>query len=349
MKRRSFIRLIGFGAVAVALGSFGAFHIGENSALKKVDFHAHAIIQAYVDGLKKLKIDAAEMEGLQLPKWTVDSHLKFMDDAGIDFTILSTPAPHIYNGDVNEKISCEVARKINNELYEICRTHPERFGFVATLPMPSVDGSIEEIRYSMSTLGAVGVKVASNSDGVYLGDEILDPIFKELNSQRSLVLIHPSSAKNLPREGVVTGKVMEFYEYPADSTRAVLNMIANGTLEKFPDIKFIVPHCGDFLPYMKQRAESMFKTFASMNMSNSIDVASSLKKFYFDLAGDPTPEQMDILLKITDVDHLVYGSDFPYTSAQILLDKKKALDEVLDDRDLTQKIYCDNAKIFLNL
>ena len=348
MRRRSFIRLIGAGVIAVALGGFRAFSVGENRSMQRVDFHAHAILSSYVDGLNRLGIDAREIEGFPLPKWTVDAHLKFMDEAGIDFTVLSMPTPHIYNGDAQERIACQVAREINMELAEVCRVHPDRFGFVAVLPMPSVDGSINEINYSMSKLGALGVKVASNSDGVYLGDEMLDPIFKELNSLQALVIIHPSPAQKLPRSDVVTGKVMALYEYPADTTRAVLNMIANGTLEKFPDIKFVVPHCGSFLPYMKQRANAMFKMLAGMDMMNAVDVEAGLKKFYFDLAGDPMPEEMDILLKITDEDHLVYGSDFPYVPAPILLNKKKSLDDELDKRDLTKKIYRDNAEILLS-
>ena len=347
MRRRSFIRLIGLGAVTVALGGLRAFSVGETYTYGKVDFHAHAILQSYIDGLKRLGIDAQAIEGFPLPNWTVEAHLKFMEDAGIDFTVLSMPNPHIYNGDVNEKIACDVARRINMELSEICHAHPDKFGFVAVLPMPSVDGSLNEINYSMSKLGALGVKVASNSDGVYLGDEILDPVFQELNSRQALVIMHPSPAQKLPRSDVVTGKVMALYEYPADTTRAVLNMIANGTLEKFPNLKFVVPHCGSFLPYMKQRANAMLKMLAGMNMMNAVDVAEGLKKFYFDLAGDPMPEQMEMLLKITDTDHLVYGSDYPYIPAQILLDKKKSLDDELEKRDLTKKIYCDNAEILL--
>ena len=348
MRRRSFIRLIGIGAAAIALGSWRAFSVGETYTRGKIDFHAHAILPSYVDGLQKLGIDAQEIEGFPLPKWTVDAHLKFMDDAGIDFAVLSMPTPHIYNGDAKERTACQVAREINTELAEVCHAHPDRFGFVAVLPMPSVDGSLNEINYSMSKLGALGVKVASNSDGVYLGDEILNPIFQELNSRQALVIMHPSPAQKLPRSDVVTGNVMALYEYPADTTRAVLNMIANGTLEKFSNIKFVVPHCGSFLPYMKQRANAMFKMLASMNMMNAVDVEAGLKKFYFDLAGDPMPEEMDILLKVTDEAHLVYGSDFPYVPAQILLEKKKSLDDELDKRDLTMKIYCDNAEKLLS-
>ncbi len=322
--------------------------MGETYTRGRIDFHAHPILPSYVNGLERLGIDAQEIEGFPLPKWSIDAHLKFMDDAGIDFAVLSMPTPHIYNGDAKERIACQVAREINTELAEICRKYPDKFGFVAVLPMPSVDGSINEINYTMSKLGALGVKVASNSDGVYLGDEILNPIFQELNNRKALVIMHPSPAQKLPRNDVVTGKVMALYEYPADTTRAVLNMIANGTLEKFPEIKFVVPHCGSFLPYMKQRANAMFKMLAGMDMMNAVDVEAGLKKFYYDLAGDPMPEEMDILLKITDEDHLVYGSDFPYVPAQILLGKKKTLDDELDKRNLIKKIYSDNADKLLS-
>lgn len=339
MRRRSFLRLAGLGAATIALGTFGTFHLTDDPA-RNIDFHAHPILLSYVDGLKKLDIDVHSEEGLLLPKWTVDAHLKFMNEAKIDFTVLSMPSPHIYNSAIGEKTACDVARKINNELYEICRIYPDRFGFVAVLPMPSVEGSVEEIRYSMSTLGALGVKVASNSDGVYLGDERLDPIFKELDARRALVIMHPSPAPALPRIDVVTGNVMELFEYPADTTRAVLNLLANKTLERYSEIKFVVPHCGSFLPYMKQRAEAML---------SPIDVEAGLKKMYFDLAGDPMPEQLDMLLKIADENHIVYGSDYPYLSAQILLDKKKALDTGLGDRDLYKKIYSENAEKLLSI
>ncbi|MBQ7198994.1 MAG: amidohydrolase, partial [Selenomonadaceae bacterium] len=296
---------------------------------------------------KRLGIDAQTEEGFPLPKWSVDEHLKFMDDADVDFTVLSMATPHIYNGADKEKISCEVAREINLEFASICRHYPDKFGFVATLPMPSVEGSIAEIKFAMEQLGALGVKVASNSDGVYLGDERLDPIFAELNSRKALVILHPSPAKKLPREGVVTGKVMAMYEYPADTTRAVLNLLSNGTLKKFPSLKFVVPHCGSFLPYMKQRAGAMFQMLSAMKIMDAVDVAAGLKNLYFDLAGDPMPEQMEMLLKISDVDHLIYGSDYPYVPAQVWLKKKSALDAELVNRRWTEKIYIENAKKIL--
>lgn len=339
LSRREFLKIGGMGALAMALGKF------EVAAAKgfKVDFHAHAILPSYVEGLRRLDINAAAEEGFPLPKWSVEAHLQFMNDAGIDYSVLSMPTPHIYNGDKNRQTAREVARAINEELAALCKNYPDKFGFVAVLPTPDVDGAIEEIRYAVEKLGALGVKVASNSDGVYLGDERLDDVFAEINSRRLLTILHPSPARRLPRENVVTGKVMALYEYPADTTRAVLNLLANGTLEKFPQIKFVVPHCGSFLPYMKQRAGAMFQMLAAMNLMPATDISAGLGRLYFDLAGDPMPEEMDILLKISSVDQLIYGSDYPYVLAPILLRKKSALDAELARRNWTTKIYAENA------
>jgi len=200
----------------------------------------------------------------------------------------------------------------------------------------------------MDALGAVGVKVASNSYGVYLGDHILDEVFAELNSRDALIIMHPSPARSLPRKNVITGGVMALFEYPADTTRAVLNLLANGTLTRYGNLRMVVPHCGSFLPYMKQRAKGMFQLLAAMNMMEAVDIEAGLSRLYFDLAGDPMPEEMDMLLQIAGVDRLVYGSDFPYVLPDILLKKKAALDKALRDRGHEAKIYVENAKKLLS-
>ena len=338
MNRREFLKL----GLLLTVGGLNLNAQAKNLSPKiKIDFHAHAILPAYVDALKILGIDAAEIEGFPLPKWSAEEHLQFMDAAGIDFTVLSMATPHI-----SDK---SAARAINEEFAELCRRFPERFGFVATLPLPNVEGSIEEFHYATEKLGALGVKVASNSDGVYLGDESLDEIFAALNEKSALVIIHPSPAQLLPRKNVVTGKVMALFEYPTDTTRAILNMLANGTLEKFPRLKVVVPHCGSFLPYMKQRAGAMFQMLASMNLMQPVNFDSAVKKLFFDTAGDPMPEQFDMLLKIASLDQIIFGTDYPYVPAQVILRKKKLFDEELARRSLTEKIYVENAKFLLGV
>ncbi|MDD6134335.1 MAG: amidohydrolase family protein [Selenomonadaceae bacterium] len=242
-----------------------------------------------------------------------------------------------------------MAREINEETAALCRKYPDKFGFVPALPFPSSEGSIAEISYAMDKLGALGVKVPSNAGGIYLGDARWKAIFAELNRRKALVILHPSPARELPRKGTVTGQVMALFEYPADTTRSVVNLLASGMLERYPKVRLVVPHCGSFLPYMKQRAKAMFAMLAGMQMMKPVDMEAGMQQLYYDLAGDPMPEAMDMLLKITDERHLLYGSDFPYVPAKALLGKKGALDNELANRQWLAKVYCQNSQesIFL--
>ena len=358
MNRREFLKIGSLGALTMLAGGYGrtlakdsGTDEGKENVVanlpkgRKVDFHSHAILPSYIHGMKKLGIDPAAEEGYPLPKWSLEEHIAFMAEAEIDYSILSMPTPHIYRGDAN--LSAQVAREINEEMATICRAHPDKFGFVATLPLPDEENSLRELTYAMEKLDALGVKVASNSDGVYLGDKRLDGIFAELNRRKALVILHPSPARLLPQEQVVTGKVMALFEYPTDTTRAVLNLLANGTLERYPHIRLVVPHTGSFLPYMKQRAKAMFAMLASLGMMDSVDIEKGIGQLYFDLAGDPIPNELGMLLNITDDEHIVYGSDYPYVLKPILLQKKKALDDVLITRQWADQVYVKNAAALL--
>ena len=212
-----------------------------------IDFHAHLLTDEYRKAVARLGIDPIEEEGFPLPAWTAEDHLAFMDAADIELAVLTAPPPHLHNG--NDALAREAARLVNESAAGICAEHPDRFAFAASLPLPCVDGAMEEARYAMDTLGAVGVRLATNSNGIYLGDPTLEPLMEELNHRRALAIIHPCRARLRPGN-VITGTVAAIYEYPADTTRAVLNMMANRVMTRYPDIRFVIPHVGSFLPYM---------------------------------------------------------------------------------------------------
>jgi hypothetical protein len=60
-------------------------------------------------------------------------------------------------------------------------------------------------------------------------------------------------------------------------------------------------------------------------------------RLHYDLAGFPIPRQLDTLLAITTVEHLHYGSDYPFTPDAIVshlaaqLDETGAVAEALSD------------------
>ena len=50
-----------------------------------------------------------------------------------------------------------------------------------------------------------------------------------------------------------------------------------------------------------------------LEVDTSVDVLRDIARLHYDLAGFPVPRQLDALLTITTLEHLHYGSDYPFT------------------------------------
>lgn len=338
ISRRSFIKGSLAASAAVTAGGVlwgpvdEAFAV-DTAPIKAVDVHSHFLVPEYIDALKKAKVE--NEDGFPMPKWSEEDHLSFMDQAEIELSILSLSTPHIYLNNDNQ--ACDLARTINEVAAKVKQKYPRRFGFTAVLPTPDVEGSLKEIAYAYDVLKADGIKVASNSKGVYLGDPKLDPIFEELNKRKAVVIIHPSKPQVVP-EGAYTSGPMPLFEYIGDTTRAVINLITSGTIMRYPDIKIVVPHCGSFLPCLIERISGV-----SAVLGKPVNAMESAKKLYYDLAGDPLPRAFDALLTFADPHKIMYGGDFPYTPPAAIIGKKKALMAYPAMQPYKAAIFRDNA------
>ena len=218
-------------------------------------------------------------------------------------------------------------------------------------PLPDIEASIEEARYALGTLGASGVKLASNSRGLYLGSPELDPLMKTLNERRAICTIHPHRPEPI-KEGVFSAGPVPLFEFIADTTRAVLNLIANGVIVRFPNVTWVVPHCGSFLPNIYDRFEGVVQLLAPKGLMKDIDVRESVEKLYFDLAGNPAPHLLGWLLAIANPKHVMYGSDFPFTPDFGVEHNLNKLFELLDSEDyrsMKEDILRNNAKELFGL
>ena len=191
----------------------------------QIDVHCHMIPDSY---LTAVKAHGMEMdEGFPIPEWNAKDHLRFMEEAGIKTSVLTMPAPQPYFGDGAE--SAAICRKFNEEAAALKALYPKRFLFCAALPLPDVDKAIEEAKYALEVLGADGIKLASNSYGQYLGDPELEPLMAYLNSRNAVIITHPHkpSAAN---DKLIAAVPLASYEYLAETTRAILNMVAHDVL-----------------------------------------------------------------------------------------------------------------------
>ena len=305
----------------------------------QVDIHCHMIPDSY---LEAITAHGKEMdEGFPIPAWSAEEHLEFIDEAGIHTSVLTMPSPQPYFGDGAE--SAAICRKFNEEAAALKALHPGRFLFCASLPLPDVDKAIEEAEYALEVLGADGVKLASNSYGQYLGDPELEPLMAYLNSRKAVIITHPHkpSAAN---DNLIASVPLASYEYLAETTRAILNMVAHDVLVRYPDLKVVVPHCGSFLPNALPRFKGLLPVMVKQGYMKPVDVDANISRLYFDLAGAATDDVIESLLTITEPSHILYGSDYPYVAAPALIGAKKSLEARLAAHGLSpEDILTNNA------
>ncbi|KAK8035550.1 Amidohydrolase 2 [Apiospora rasikravindrae] len=324
--------------------------------MQRIDVHCHAVAPGYRQ--YAIANGHERPDGMPaLPAWSPEQHIALMEKLNIDKSILSitSPGTHLAPSPGDDD-AARMTRRANVELSEICRSHPAHFAFFASLPLPDVEGSVAEIDHALDVLGAVGFAVLSNANGVYLGDEALGPVFAKLNARRAVVFIHPTTCNLLGDDGQVqpakplAGYPRPMMEFMFDETRAVANLLLSGTVARYPDITYIMSHCGCALPSLLDRIGG-FAAITGGAANQGEELRRLLReRFYFDLAGFPFPNQIHGLLRILGEggeEKLVYGTDYPFTPEKVavtLSDQlEKGCEELFDDEQ-RHAVYSGNAQ-----
>jgi predicted TIM-barrel fold metal-dependent hydrolase len=312
-------------------GRIDASHIDASH----IDVHAHFVPDAYRDAA--VRAGHGEPDGMpRLPPWTAEDHLAVMDRAGIATALLSISSPGVHFGD--DKGARELARTVNDEGHRLVAAHPGRFGHLASLPVPDIDGAIDEIRYCYDELDIDGVTLLTNVGGAYLGDPALEPVFDELDHRNARVFLHPTSPVCWQQTSF--GRPRPMLEFLFDTTRAVVNLVLNGTIARHPNIEIIGPHAGATLPAIADRV-AMF-ALVLQDVDDAADVLHDLAGLHYDLAGFPMPRQLDALLALTTLEHLHYGSDYPFTPEGVV----SMTAEQLDRAGITNALAANTRRLF---
>ena len=277
------------------------------------DVHCHFITPGY---LALLERHGATMDELYpIPAWSPEALGAFLDEAGIDLAVLTSVAPQPHFGDAAE--SAAACRELNDEAARLAAADPARLKWCATLPLPSVPEAVAEAVRALDELGAAGVKLPTNARGLYLGDEALDPLMAALDARGAVAILHPHRPEPFDAK-LAEGLPLAMYEYPAETTRALAQLFARNVPARYPNVKFVVPHAGAFLPLALPRMRAVHPIVRAKGYAGEIDWDANLRSLWFDLAGSPTAESVRRLLALTTPDRILYGSDFPYAPAPAL-------------------------------
>lgn len=310
-----------------------------------IDVHYHILPPFYVDAATNAGFGAALSSGF--PSWNLSHALEFMERCEISAAIQSISQPGVHFG--NDTNARGLARKCNEYMAEVVVRHSRRFGSFAVLPLPDVDGALEEITYALDVLKLDGVGLLASYGDSFLGDPKFDPVLSLLNERKAVVFIHPNyhpSSRGLKLD--LPGFLVEF---PIDTTRAVTNLIFSGTLDRFQNIKFILSHAGGAIPYLSHRlslAPLIDKRFSHLSENG---ILTHLKRFYFDTAQSASGQVMRTLGYVTDEDKILFGSDWPYCPESVATATIEGVERFASDANSDPKsIFSDNAlKLFSRL
>jgi predicted TIM-barrel fold metal-dependent hydrolase len=290
-----------------------------------------------------------------------------MDKLNISRSILSISSPGVHLVPGEDALARRLARECNSYAADLKRRMPERFGYFAALPLPDVQGSLEEIVRAAEE-GCDGFGVLTNAHGHYLGDAMFDPIFDELNRREALLFIHPSTPQCACSTSTATaGETIKatplarqwpnpMLEFFFDTARVVANLFMSGTIRRCPDLKIILPHLGGgFAPML-----SRWTGFSQLVPGpwQGVPEAEVLEAFesqiWFDLAGFPFPSQIRGMLHGIGVPHtrMMYGSDFPFTKAEGVVSLSKQMEDgvkELFDQGQIADVCRHNAERLLDL
>jgi predicted TIM-barrel fold metal-dependent hydrolase len=264
----------------------------KDRSIWRIDVHHHVLPPEYVDSSTPVPIPDAKAQ------------LEIMNGWSIRAAITSL-TPRVLQKNAHRLR--EVARRCNEFQAARVQKTPSRIGAFALLPLPDVDGALAEIGYALDALHLDGVGLFSSVNDCYLGDPRLDPVFDELHRRKAIVFIHPTHCE-APEHTNLRAPPFAV-EYVFDTTRAIVNMMYNGTFKRFPDIRFIVAHGGGAVPYLAERIAMMEGHRGAKNVTG---VISTLQSLYYEIASTTSRFALRSLQELTDPTHILWGSDLPF-------------------------------------
>jgi predicted TIM-barrel fold metal-dependent hydrolase len=278
----------------------------DNQTSRFIDVHQHLVPDVFRDLLKGVGINGGA--GEELAPWDVTTTLSAMDTFNIAASVLSYTISGI---DITDAAFFrKLARESNEYLGRLVADHPDRFGGFALLPLPDIDGTLDEIAYALDVLKLDGVGMHSNMGGVYPGDPRLAPVFEELNRRHAVIHLHPTDIPE-GRNGR-PGWLPYIVEFPFETVRAAADLVYSGTMERYPNVSIILSHAGGAVPYVSWRLFTGEFTVPGFHDRSPAGVFSYLKRFYYDTAMASHGSVFASLMEVADPSRIVFGTDYPY-------------------------------------
>ncbi|MFF3503200.1 amidohydrolase family protein [Streptomyces sp. NPDC003247] len=324
MRRRGLLRAaVPLGVAAAALGGTPADAAPAVARGRdRIDVHCHLVPDFYRQSLTEHGI--TEIGGIPVPAWSPGLAVDFMNRYGIQTQVVSVSEPGVTHLSSSEE-RVAMARRLNTYMSQDLAQSASavlkgRFGGFAVLPLGTspkasdVAAAAVEAEYGLRELKLDGIGIFSSYGGTYLGDPVLEPLMKTLDALGAMVFIHPVTPPATPALGLPAF----LYEFTFDTTRALVNMLYKGVYQRCPNIRWLAAHAGGTLPYLSWRTSLLTLTPAiaqQVGIPGADGISRHFRDLYYDTALSPVPEAMGPVQELAGTDHILFATDWPFTSA----------------------------------
>ena len=281
----------------------------------------------------------------------LDKRLQDMDENGVEIQVLTY---HVLSKGVKSTDSVEEARRTNDLLLRPIEKYPNRFRAFANLPIGDAEGAARELERCVRELGYLGGVINLGAD--YLDDPKFEPVYQTAETLDVPIYLHPG---NLPASLIgdfegYPGLSRALFGFATHTGLQALRMILSGVFDQHPELKIILGHMGEGLPYWLWRMDSRFQ--GERRLSKETDAFySGLKKlpseyflqnFYSTTSGMFWYPPLQCAVEACGADRILFAVDYPYES---IVDASTFIDTAPISEAERAKICYENAERLLKV
>jgi 4-oxalmesaconate hydratase len=274
------------------------------------------------------------------------NQLRLQRERGADITIFSPRASAMAHHVGDEAVSQAWTEACNDLIKRVIDLYPENFVGVCQLPQsPGVPiaHSIRELERCVSELGFIGCNLNPDPSGGHwtappLTDRHWYPFYEKLVELDVPAMIHVSASCNPNFHA--TGA-----HYINADTTAFMQFIQGDLFRDFPTLRFIIPHGGGAVPYHWGRYRGLADMLKRPPLAQHV-----MRNVFFDTCVYHQPG-IDLLVKVIDIDNIVFGSEMVGAvrgidpqSGHYFDDTKRYIDALPIAQDDKRRIFELNAR-----
>lgn len=192
----------------------------------------------------------------------------------------------------------------------------------------------------MRELGFKGALVNGHTNGLYLDDASLAPLWERAEALDAPIYIHPGDpVATMPAIEGHRGLKRATWEWTVETGSHALRVVFGGVFDRYPRATLAVGHLGETLPYLLWRFDSRAKLYGlSLGRPPSAYIRENL---VVTLSGMYSREPLICALDALGDDRVMFSADYPFESAQ---EAGRFIDEVDLSEERREKVCFANAE-----